>query len=265
MGSRFRTIEVSEPLLEFHGLRWMTVKSGALKGRGDITLFVPQNCQSQKNLPIVILLHGVYGSHWAWAMKGSAHLTAAEMIAAKEIPPVILAMPSDGLWGDGSAYLAHSHADFETWIMDDVVEAIRETIPQAGAQSRVFISGLSMGGYGALRLGGKYASRLHGISAHSSITHFAQMAQFAEEPISHYPSVPESEKPALFWLLKNRGSLPPLRFDCGTEDDLIEPNRALHRQLLEHGMRHEYAEFPGGHSWNYWRQHLRDTLRFFNY
>ena len=44
-------------------------------------------------LPIVTLLHGVYGSHWSWAYQGGAHLTAAELMRQGSICPMVLVMP----------------------------------------------------------------------------------------------------------------------------------------------------------------------------
>ncbi|HEX3163787.1 MAG TPA: hypothetical protein VHQ92_14515, partial [Pseudolabrys sp.] len=67
--SVFRTIEISDPRFELEGLRWVTVKSRALKHRADLTLFVPAQARGKEKLPVVILLPGVYGSHWAWALK----------------------------------------------------------------------------------------------------------------------------------------------------------------------------------------------------
>jgi putative tributyrin esterase len=60
----------------------------------------------------------------------------------------------------------------------------------------------------------------------------------------------------------NSDMLPPLRFDCGTEDPLLEPNRALHMALTELCVPHVYEEFPGGHDWQYWAEHVRRTLAF---
>src|SRR5437588_8164552 len=105
--SLFRTVEISEARFQGEGLRCITAKSRALRQRADLSLFVPREAAAITNIPVVILLHGVYGSHWAWALKGGAHRTAAALIQAREIPPMVLAMPSDGLWGDGSGYLPH--------------------------------------------------------------------------------------------------------------------------------------------------------------
>src|ERR1700761_4160305 len=100
--SKFRTIEVSDPQFENDNLRLMTVKSANLKGRGDVCVYVPAETKATHTLPIVLLLHGVYGSAWSWPLRTGVHLLADKMIKAGELPPMIIAMPSDGLWGDGS-------------------------------------------------------------------------------------------------------------------------------------------------------------------
>ncbi|WP_218280880.1 hypothetical protein [Verrucomicrobium spinosum] len=104
-------MEFSDPAFTGPGLRFATVKSNALKRRADVALFTPQGYMP-KSLPLVILLHGVYGSHWAWALKGGAHRVLQRLVSRDEVPPMMLAMPSDGLWGDGSGYLAHQEADY---------------------------------------------------------------------------------------------------------------------------------------------------------
>ena len=259
--SDFRTIRISDPRFEYDGLRIVTVKSKMLGGRGDISLYAPDTCPS--NAPVVILLHGVYGSHWSWSLGGGAHKTAARLIEAGEIKPMVLAMPSDGLWGDGSGYLPHASANYERWIVDEVPAAVREVVDAVSEKSPLFIGGLSMGGFGALRLGGKYARRFSGISAHSAITHFDQLSEFVEEPLEAYQSVSDDHSAAEA-LISNRATLPPLRFDCGRDDSLLEANRALHKSLEDAGVLHEYEEFAGGHAWAYWEMHVADTLRFFD-
>ncbi|MEO6188400.1 MAG: hypothetical protein ABIO82_02545, partial [Ginsengibacter sp.] len=106
--SKFRTIEISDPRFENNHLRFVTVKTPNLKGRGDICVFVPPSIKTELDTPVVILLHGVYGSAWSWPVSTGVHLQAMRMIERDEIPPMVIAMPSDGLWGDGSAYLAHN-------------------------------------------------------------------------------------------------------------------------------------------------------------
>jgi putative tributyrin esterase len=260
---RFRTVEFSDPRFERDGLRFITVKSGALGRRADVTFWAPPGDATRAPLPLVVLLHGVYGSAWSWALGGGAHLTAARLIDAGEIPPLALVMPSDGLWGDGSGYVPHDDADYERWIVDDVPAAAALADERVAGAAPLFIAGLSMGGFGALRLGAKHAGRFAGISAHSAVTALGSLGDAVIEPLDGVPSFGAPEGTALHWLETNAAELPALRFDCGTSDHLLAGNRALHAALDARGVRHVYEEFPGGHDWPYWRLHLADTLRFF--
>jgi S-formylglutathione hydrolase FrmB len=262
-GISFRTVGISDPRFERDDLRKVTVKSAALGQRADLTVHATPAARSAADVPLVILLHGVYGSHWAWTEKGGAHLTAARLEAAGEIPPVVLAMPSDGLWGDGSAYLRHRIQDFERWIGWEVPAATAQAVPNVTPKSRVCIAGLSMGGFGALRLGARFPERFAAVSGHSSITHFDQMSLFVEERLGSYTALAE-DRSVFDVMLRHRDRLSPTRFDCGTTDPLIEHNRELHRALEAAGIAHHYEEFPGGHEWPYWETHLADSLRFFS-
>lgn len=261
--SRFRTIEISDPRFEANHLRFMTVKTPHLKGRGDICLFVPPHIPPGQVVPVVILLHGVYGSAWAWTHRAGVHLQAMKMMEQGQLPPMILAMPSDGLWGDGSAYLPHHGYDFEKWIAEDIVEALAQKVAGVHPGSPLFIAGLSMGGLGALRIGAKYGHRFSGIAGHSSMTSLEQMKLFVEEDLENYRQVIKTDEEVLSTFQQYRHALPPIRFDCGRDDQLIHYNRELHQQMLHEGMPHVYEEYPGGHGWSYWEAHISKSLCFF--
>lgn len=259
--SSFRTIEVSEPSLSPEHLRFVTVKSNHLNGRGNVTLFRPPDADG--TIPLLVLLHGVYGSHWSWTYKGAAHETAHSLIDGGRIRPMAIAMPSDGLWGDGSGYVPHDGYDFSAWITQDTVNVAREVVEGVDPSSPLLIGGLSMGGFGALRIGCEYGDRFEAVSAHSSITHLDQMELFVEEPLEHYRQETEQGESVHDTIVANRDQLPSIRFDCGEDDPLIQANRTLHRQLNEKNIPHRYNEYPGEHEWSYWREHLRDTLLLF--
>lgn len=258
----FRTIELSDPAIGAEGLSFVTVKSAALGQRADITLFVPPEAEGLADVPIVLLLHGVYGSHWAWALKGGAHLTASRLIAAGVLPPVVLAMPSDGLWGDGSGYVAHLSQDFESWILDEVPAAVARICAGCTERSPLLVAGLSMGGFGALRMAGKHPGRIAAAAGLSSITDIAELDTLIEEDRRGWSDAP-ADRTVLTALLGAQGRLPPLRFDCGLDDPFLAGNRWLRHALDEAGIAHIYAESEGGHDWPYWSRTLADTLVFF--
>jgi hypothetical protein len=90
-------------------------------------------------------------------------------------------------------------------------------------------------------LGAKYGRRILGISA-LAMTHLACAGRFADDPN------PGCDGEAFRSAGGSSAGTWPLRFDCGTEDPLVEANRRLHSDLTAHGVRHRYQEFPGYHS-----------------
>jgi putative tributyrin esterase len=241
-------VELSDPAFEVDGLRHATCFSRALKRRADATFWASVH---EGPRPLVVLLHGVYGSHWAWAHKAGAHRTAAALDR-----PVALAMPSDGLFGLGSGYVRHGAGDFAAWILDEVPHLAARAV-DVDPDAPVALVGLSMGGFGALLLGAKHPDRVHSVNGMSSITDFSQMELFVGD-LGRY-DVDDADRSVLDAIGDPH---PRIRFDCGTDDLLIEPNRALHAALDERGVEHAYVEHPGGHEWSYWADHLRAALEF---
>jgi putative tributyrin esterase len=262
MGMSLRTLEISDPSLSPPGLQFVTVKSRALRQRADVTIYLPPEFHQRRDLPIVTLLHGVYGSHWAWTYKGAAHLTAADLMCQGAIRPMVLVMPSDGLWGDGSGYVAHQHQDFERWVVKEVPELALRACTACSSDSPRFIAGLSMGGFAALRLAGQYPTVYKAASAHSALTDLSQIDALIEESRAHWASEPSNT--SVLEALRGARQLPALRLDCGKSDALLNANRQLHQSLLDLGIAHDYEEFEGGHDWHYWRNHLANSLRFFS-
>lgn len=117
------------------------------------------------------------------------------------------------------------------------------------------IGGLSMGGYGSLRIGLKHPELFASIWSHSAKIEFDELGRtglFADPvdlDIRHYARK-----------LVEATNRPVLTFDCGTEDELLEENRRLHAYLNEIGLEHAYSEHPGGHVWDYWDLHVQSAL-----
>lgn len=263
--SKFFTTEISDPFFESDNLRYITVKSKALNRRADITVYVPTDIGKEVSVDMVILLHGVYASHWAWTRLAGVHKMADKLIEEGKIRPMVLVMPSDGLFGDGSGYLTHQNEDYEKWIVEDVIQVVKEQIALVTDNSSVFIAGFSMGGYGALRLGAKYPTVFKTFSGLSSITELNQLIPFleGEDKNDLFKNALPTET-VFDCLLANKETLPLFRFDCGTEDSLLEFNQELHIKLTENNINHIYKEAAGEHEWDYWQNHIADILLFFN-
>jgi len=120
-----------------------------------------------------------------------------------------------------------------------------------------------MGGFGALRIGAKYGYRFRAMSAHSAITSLAQIKFFVEESLKNYAQNDIIDEDVFETFLHYREHLPPVHFDCGTEDLLINYNRSLHKKMEKAGMFHHFEEHPEGHEWSYWSKHIISSLKFF--
>lgn len=258
----FRTFEVSEAKYAPPNTKFVTVQSPALGRRGDIVIY---NYKAvTPNTPIVILLHGVYGSAWSWMYAGGVHQTYENLRAKRAISEFVLVMPSDGLVNDGSGYLNHADANYADWIVNDTIAAARRAVPNLSDISPVFLAGLSMGGYGALRLGLLNQETICAVSAHSAITNKDDFKTFTE--FSPYmPSTEHKGNLDLIDIFNRQGDdCIPIRFDCGRDDPLFRSNRALASQVEPLGLPVHFESFEGGHDWLYWHENIAHSLRFFS-
>lgn len=259
MSTGFRTIELSNPAYEHDGLRFATVFSEALGGRVDCTLWSPPH-RPAGPLPLVVLLHGVYASHWAWALAGGAHAVAADLVRSGEVAPFALAMPSDGLSLHGSGYVTTHAGAVERWIIEEVPALAAHAIDGVDREASISIVGLSMGGFGALSIGAHNHRRVEAVAGMSSITDFDRMALFVGS-LDGYELEPGRRR-LIDSLSANRDALPRIYIDCGRDDPLIDDNRRLHAALVAAGVDHVWHEHSGGHEWSYWHEHLPEALRF---
>src|SRR6185369_1137367 len=147
----------------------------------------------------------------------------------------------------------HSGMDFEKWVMSEAPGAAAELFPQWKLNGPLFLAGLSMGGYAALNLGARHASKVRAISAHSPSTSVTTLNGGIGPKVPGPAGLLDRE------LLKVK-KLPALRFDCGTEDFHITVCRHLHATLEKNGVKHEYDELEGGHDWPYWERNFPRSL-----
>jgi len=263
--TRFRTVRASPPGQLAPGLRIVTVNSPALGGRGELMVHTTEHLSSLPvDVPLVVLLHGVYGSFWNWMLLGRVHLTLDRLVADGRVRPMVLATPSDGLAGEGTAYLAHPNADYEAWVMNDVIDCVGELVDAVTDASPTFLAGNSMGGFGAARLGLRHPSRTAGIAMHSAITDLDQLAEFTVGDIGDDAGVAPGERDLLAAFDACTATIPPLSIDCGRSDPLVAANRELHAALDERGVAHRYEEFDGDHGWDAWTDRIEHSLLFFD-
>ncbi|NLF32630.1 MAG: esterase family protein [Planctomycetes bacterium] len=205
-------------------------------------------------LPVLVLLHGLSDDYTAWQ-----RYTRLEKHAERRA--LIIAMPD----GARSFYVNSPAAGaYEDCIVKDVLGTVERLFPAVGRREGRAIAGLSMGGFGAMLLGLKHPGRFAAISSHSGA--FVTPERLRERPMLE-PLVPalvrrENDCRAAAKAVAEGRRRPAIRFDCGVDDGLLDANRAFHAHLDRVGLDHEYHEYPGAHTWDYWDRHIVETLDF---
>jgi enterochelin esterase family protein len=126
--------------------------SAALGAAIPALVYVPDGEAPAAGWPVIYLLHGHGGDETSWVRLGDIEATLDRMIGDGGIPPTLVVMP-----GVGDSWYVDSRevggpGDFETALAGDLVTAVEAAYPTRRDRGGRAIAGLSMGGYGALRL-----------------------------------------------------------------------------------------------------------------
>lgn len=222
-----------------------------------------------KPLRTIYLLHGFSGRCTDW-LYGSR----IERLARAFNVAVIMPEGENSFYTDDAA----REALYSTFICVELVDFARRTFPLSDKREDTVIGGLSMGGYGAIRNGLLHSDVFGSIFAFSSalITEGVSKMKPGDcntvAKYEYYHSVfGELEKligsdkdPA--WLAKqarDADTVPSIFMACGTEDFLLEENRAFHKTLNELNIPHEYHESPGVHDWKFWDEYIEKALMWY--
>jgi putative tributyrin esterase len=217
------------------------------------------------------LLHGLSDDASTWMRRSRIEWYVRDL-------PLIVVMPD----GYRSFYTKPVEGpDFARHIGEELPSFIEHHFHARPERVARAIGGLSMGGYGALRVGLGYADRFCSINSHSGAVAWGNFdyktgpagatsiagrgAEFMKELTAIFGDDPRGTDHDLGYLARRAraaGNLPELLLDCGTEDFLLEDNRAFDAELTAVGIPHTYLEFPGTHSWDYWDTHIRGALAF---
>lgn len=220
---------------------------------------------------VLYLLHGASCNAADWG-----HLTNVQYYARKYnyiviMPEVQLGMYSNMRYGlDYYTYIAHE--------LPDIIHAIFRISP---ARETTFIAGLSMGGYGAGKIGFRNPDQYAGIGCFSALIDIkGQTDRIRRNPeqmppqfdLRHWTGVfgdtleidPQTDD--LFEIVRNvavRKDRPVFFQSCGTNDPLYAPNLKFREHLDSLNYGHTYLEWKDGHTWPFWDRSLELAMRFF--
>lgn len=222
----------------------------------------------KKPFKTLYLLHGIFGNYTDW-------VTGTRIQRWAQDNDLAVIMPS----GENGFYVDHpGRGDqlYGEFIGQELVQFTRDLFHLSDRREDTYIAGLSMGGYGALRNGLKYAETFGCIGALSSALVIDQAIQSTNDsPMflsqrSYFESVfgdltqlagSDKDPEALFLSLQSAGRpIPRIYMACGADDMLLNPNRAYRDFLISRQADLTYVEGPGSHEWDFWDTYIKKFI-----
>lgn len=202
----------------------------------------------QLRYPVLYILHGGGEDERGWATQGLTDVILDNLIAAGQARPMLVAML------DGNAVAPGFGADFLEKFQADLLQTVipfveRNYRVQVDPQARA-LAGLSMGGLQTLHVGLGNSDKFAHLGVFSSGYILPRQAELAEQAYARIAARPGE--------LNSR--LKTFFFTMGGPEDIAYQNcQAMLKRLDELGVKYQYFETPGGHTWPVWRESL---LRF---
>ena len=225
--------------------------------------------------PTLYFLHGMFENDRSWSERGGARLWE-DLTAKNEIGKFIVVLP-DG----GKTFYVNSldgHERYEDFLIQELVPTIDRAYPTLAERDARGITGVSMGGYGALHLGMRHPDAFGSASAHSAALlpkfpnpiptegRWGFYARILQGPFGSPLSEAywESNSPLTLAEHPERFAQLRLYFDCGDHDryGFEEGAQLLDQTLTARGFSHEFTLRPGEHGWSYLLQYMPYSLRF---
>ena len=235
----------------------------------SMTVVLPQATRAQVGVtsaggadgdgpPVLYLLHGLSDDHTAWLRYTSIERYATAAGLAVVMPAVARSFYTDEAYGQA----------YWTYVADELPEIVSSFFRVSTRPERTYVAGLSMGGYGAVRLA---LARPRQFAAAASLSGALDIVRRAEEPLRREemqgrvfggPPRPEHD---LFALLDRAqpDDVPPLHITCGAEDRLLEDSQKFIRSAEAMGLDVTSNFPPGDHEWGLWDRVIQDVIAWF--
>lgn len=225
--------------------------SNAMKKNIKAVVITPDSYAKGKRYPVVYLLHGYSGNYADWITKAPAIRTAADAYQ------FIIVCPDGGFssWYFDSP--VEDSTKYETYIAGELVHWVDSAYNTIRNRTGRAITGLSMGGHGALYLAFHHQDVFGAAGSMSGgvdIRPFPKNWDMAKRlgPYATHPEHWEKNTVINMLYLLTPDSL-ALLIDCGTDDFFFKVNQRLHEQLIERNIPHDFIARPGAHNWPYWQ------------
>ncbi len=240
----------------------LNVYSNSMQKNIANVVILPKNYAQNTNYPVVYLLHGASGNYKNWIEK------VPEIQDLADQYHTIIVCPD----GHETSWYLDSPIDktmrYETYITQELINKVDKTYKTIPTKNSRAITGLSMGGHGALYLAFKHQDIFGAAGSMSggvNLEKFPNNWKIAKR-LGTYDENPENWKnnSVVNMVTLVQKSELKIIFDCGVDDFFYEVNKELHQKLLLANVPHDYIERPGKHNWDYWKNAVAYHFLFFD-
>ncbi len=211
-----------------------------------------------KEMPVLLLLHGYTGNYLDWSLKSDVSLLADEY-------KVVFIMPSayNSFYND-----IPNGEKYYTAIVDEILPHARELFNLTNEYEKTMVAGLSMGGYGALKIGLANLSKFRYIGSFSGCVLLEDIYKNNDEGndkikkvLGPFEAFNESISDIAYQTRIKKDEIKELYIYCGTSDFLYEPNVRYLKLLAELKIKYYYYTDDDGHTWQAWNKNLHLFLK----
>lgn len=213
-----------------------------------------------RKYPVVYLLHGAFGNAKSWLGIKPDLGRFADMYR------VIIVCPDGQLsWYWDSP--VNNDVRYETFISSELINHIDSKYPTIADRNHRAITGLSMGGHGAMYnalrhhdVFGAVGSMSGGLDIRPFPQNWGMKDQLGEMAANKDTWDKHS---AINQIDRIQNGDIAITIDCGEADFFLEVNKEFHQRLLGRGIDHDFTTRPGGHTSEYWNNSLDYHMLFF--
>ena len=233
-------------------------------GEAGVAVYLSEGyATSEKDYPVLYLLHGSGDDETGWLTKGKAKAILDSLITNNLCQQMIVVMPNGYLEQTGKYYAPESRL----WMESTFEENFSQLIAWTEAHFRTIndkqhraIAGLSMGGFHTMHTAALLNQSFDYVGIFSAL-YVPHTKQPHSERIIEMSALALSDKPAYRQteeLLAQQFACPPQLYwiACGVDDFLYQDNVIYRQYLDEKQYPYEYHESAGGHSWENWINYL---------
>jgi S-formylglutathione hydrolase FrmB len=236
------------------------IKCVVIQPTGKSTLS-STNDRGTSHFPVIYLLHGHGGDYAQWPA------TAPQLQKEADDLGILFVSPDGGY----DSWYFDSPVDpsvrYETFMSKELIPYIDAHYATIADRAHRAITGLSMGGHGALYLAIRHKDLFGAAGAISGGVDFRPFPGNwgIKKDLGAITDHKDNwDNNTVITAVDNLGNGElKIIFDCGVSDFFITVNRNLHQKLLEKKIDHDYTERPGGHNGAYWRNSIDYQVLFF--